>query len=154
MTFNEWRWMYPADYAAYLATLTPLPSLPLASDTPEALVQAQIRLEASRVGARLWRNNVGAGTVQETGSFVRWGLCNDSKTVNSKIKSADLIGIKPVIVTADMIGTTIGQFVSREIKRPGWKYRGDAHEQAQLRWAEIIYGLGGDAAIVTGPGSF
>jgi hypothetical protein len=110
-------------------------------------------LEATRVGARLFRNNVGAGTVMESNSFLRWGLANESKAVNTRLKSGDLIGLRPrVIVQAD-VGSTIGQFVSREIKRPGWKYTGSPREEAQLRWAELIMSLGGDAAIVTGTGS-
>lgn len=153
MTFDEWRIAYPADYVAWIAKLLPEPVVPMAADTPEALVQAEVRLEASRVGARMFRNNVGAGTVMESNSFVRWGLANDSKTVNSQVKSADLIGIRPVIITPAHVGTVFGRFVSREIKRPGWKYRGTEREEAQLRWAQIVYALGGDAAIVTGPGS-
>ena len=39
----------------------------------EAEVQNQVRLLASKEGWRLWRNNVGAGELQN-GSFVRWIL--------------------------------------------------------------------------------
>lgn len=118
----------------------------------EAAVQNNVRLEASRLGHRLWRNNVGAGKL-DTGSFVRWGLANDSAAVNTQIKSADLIGIRSVIITPAHVGTKIGQFLSREVKHAGWKYRGTDRERAQLKWAEIINGLGGDAQIVTGVGS-
>lgn len=116
----------------------------------EAGIQAHVRHKASEAGWRLWRNNVGAATLRD-GSFVRWGLCNDSKQVNSQIKSGDLIGIKPVIITEAMIGTTIGQFVSRECKTPGWTYNAsDERSKAQMRWAEIVTALGGDAKITTG----
>lgn len=118
--------------------------------TSEAGVQAHVRHKASESGWRLWRNNIGAATLRD-GSFVRWGLCNDSKQVNAQIKSGDLIGIKPVIITSDMIGTTIGQFVSRECKAPGWIYNAsDERSHAQMRWAEIVTALGGDAKITTG----
>ena len=152
MTFDEWRRLYPAQYAAFLAELLP-PCTEAPKDTPEALVQAAVRLEATAVGARLFRNNVGAGTVVESNSFLRWGLANDSKAVNARLKSGDLIGIRPRVITAADVGSIIGQFVSREIKRPGWKYTGTPREEAQLRWAELIMSLGGDAAIVTGTGS-
>lgn len=112
----------------------------------ESAIQAQLRRTASERGARLWRNNVGAGRL-DGGSFVRFGLANESGAVNRLIKSADLIGIKPVLITTQHVGTTIGQFLSREVKSATWTYKGTQREQAQLRWAELITALGGDACI-------
>lgn len=118
----------------------------------EAAVSVQVRLEASRLGLRLWRNNVGAGYMQD-GSFLRWGLANDSAAVNAHLKSADLIGIRPVLITPQMVGTIIGRFVSREVKASNWRWRGTDREQAQLAWAELVNSLGGDAAFATGEGT-
>ena len=118
----------------------------------EASVSASVRLEASRKGMRLFRNNVGAAKT-DTGSYVRFGLANDSEAVNKIIKSADLIGIKPVVITPGMIGRTIGQFLSREVKESSWRYSGTDREEAQLRWVELITSLGGDAAFATSVGS-
>lgn len=118
----------------------------------EAGVQSRIRLEASQKGCRLWRNNVGAYTSPE-GSFVRYGLANESPSVNKKIKSADLIGIRPVLIKPQHVGTTIGQFMSREIKAAGWRYTGNEREQAQLAWAELIMALGGDACFANSTGT-
>lgn len=118
----------------------------------EADVQNRIRLEASRVGARLWRNNLGAG-IMEDGTFVRWGLCNDSKQMNDKIKSADLIGLRPVVITPAHVGLTFGLFVAREVKHGGWRYTGNKHEAAQLQFLELVAALGGDAAFVTKEGT-
>ncbi|OYW62716.1 MAG: hypothetical protein B7Z31_00150 [Rhodobacterales bacterium 12-65-15] len=120
--------------------------------TSEAAIQTQVRLEASRLGGRLWRNSVGAGILQD-GSFVRWGLCNDSTQLNKIVKSADIVGIMQVQITQEHVGQVFGRFVSREIKAAGWKWRGTPHEVAQGRWAEMINLLGGDAAIVSGVGS-
>ena len=118
----------------------------------EAAVSVEVRLEASRLGIRLWRNNVGAGYMQD-GSFIRWGLANESAAMNRLIKSADLIGVRPILITPAMVGRTIGQFVSREAKRAGWKWSGTDREVAQLAWADLVNSLGGDAAFTTGPGS-
>jgi hypothetical protein len=118
----------------------------------EAAVQTIVRLEASRKGCRLWRNNVGAGYLQD-GSFIRWGLCNDSAQLNKRIKAADLVGIRPVVITPGHVGRTIGQFLSREVKVAGWKLGNSDREQAQVRWAEMINALGGDATFATGEGT-
>ena len=118
----------------------------------EAGVQSLIRLEASEKGCRLWRNNVGASYTPE-GSFIRYGLANDSSGVNKQIKSADLIGIRPVKITQEMVGWTIGQFLSREVKAVGWRYTGTEREQAQLAWAELIMSMGGDACFAVGEGT-
>lgn len=118
----------------------------------ESAVQSLLRLEATRKGLRLWRNNVGA-TLTNTGAFIRFGLANDSKAVNRQIKSADLIGIRPVKIKPHMVGYTVGQFVSREVKHVGWKWRGDDREIAQMRWAELIISMGGDAAFAIGEGT-
>jgi len=115
----------------------------------ESDAQARVRLLASRDGARLWRNNCGAGVLQD-GSFVRWGLANESHAMNAHIKSGDLIGIAPLIITPAHVGQLFGRFVSREVKRPGWAYKGTDRERAQKAWADLINSLGGDAKFTTG----
>lgn len=118
----------------------------------EAAVQAAVRLEAAQKGVRVWRNNVGV-LKDERGVPVRYGLANDSHAVNKNFKSADLIGIRPVTIQQWHVGHVLGQFVSREVKRPDWKYRGDEREEAQLRWAHMVIALGGDAGFATGAGT-
>lgn len=119
----------------------------------ENYVQSLVRLEAGRKGLKLWRNNVGVLTNAETGQPVRYGLANDSKQLNASIKSGDLIGWRPVVITPAMVGTKIAQFVSRECKRPSWSYSATDREKAQLRWAEVVNADGGDACFVTAEGS-
>lgn len=118
----------------------------------ESGILSEIRLEASQAGCRLWRNNVGA-TYTPTGQFIRFGLANDSTQLNQVIKSADLIGIRPILITSQHIGQIIGQFISREVKNPSWKYKGTAREKSQLAWADLINSLGGDACFATGKGT-
>lgn len=119
----------------------------------ESAISNEIRLEASQLGIRLWRNNVGA-TYTPAGQFIRFGLANDSAQLNKAIKSADLIGIRPILITPAHVGLTIGQFISREVKNAGWNYTGTERERAQLAWAELINSLGGNACFATGRGTF
>lgn len=118
----------------------------------EMAILQLVKLEASKKGARLWRNNRGATYTQE-GNFIRFGLANESKQVNKIIKSSDLIGIKPIKIGKKHLGNTIGCFLSREIKAKNWKYKNTEHEQAQLNWINLINALGGDAAFATGQGT-
>lgn len=118
----------------------------------ESAVQSRVRLEASRKGLKLWRNNVGA-IKDERGIPVRFGLANDTKKLNEKIKSGDLIGWRPVLITPAHVGSTLAQFVSRECKKPAWTYTGTAHEVAQLRWIQAVTADGGDAKFCNAEGS-
>jgi hypothetical protein len=157
MIFAAWaaRWGIPPAAMAELQTgllqLDGTPGRPGAGGS-EAAVQSQVRLEASRKGGRLWRNNVGAGYAED-GSFMRWGLANDSAQVNRVIKSADLIGLRPVLIEQKHVGLVLGQFVSREVKAYGWTYCGTEREVAQLNWATLVNTLGGDACFATGEGT-
>lgn len=125
-----------------------------ASELSEAGVQSRVRLEAAERRIYTWRNNVGAGKLVEGGRFIRWGLANDSKQLNEKLKSADLIGLRPIRITPALVGQVVGQFVSRECKRGDWKPDGGMECMAQMAWATLVNLNGGDAKIVTGPGSF
>ena len=158
MNLNKWaiRHNIPAEALADLrqqmgqVVTDPINVSPV--DESEAAVQQRIRLEASRLGARLFRNNVGA-CMDSTNRLVRYGLANDSPALNKTIKSSDLIGIKPVTITESMVGSIIGQFVAREVKAAEWEYTGTDREHAQLKFLELITALGGDAAFATGEGT-
>ncbi len=118
----------------------------------EIAIQTRIRLEASKKGLRVWRNNVG-GAYTEDGSFLRYGLANDSKRMNESIKSSDLIGVRPVVIERSHLGHTIGQFVAREVKEAAWEYTGDKREKAQLKFLQLVTSLGGDAAFANSEGT-
>ena len=125
---------------------------PAVKGTSEAAVQAAVRLEAARKGVRLFRNNVGA-LIDSRGVPVRYGLANDSKQVNEVMKSADLIGWRPLLIEPRHVGQCLAQFVSREVKAVGWHYTGSDREPAQLAWAQLVTSGGGDAAFCTGVGT-
>jgi hypothetical protein len=118
----------------------------------EAGVQSRVRLEAAHKGCYLWRNNVGV-LPDRYGRPIRYGLANDSKAVNKEVKSGDLIGVRPVLITQVHVGHTIGQFLSREVKPGAWRYSGTDREQAQLAWVELITSLGGDACFANNEGT-
>jgi hypothetical protein len=118
----------------------------------EAAILNLVRLEATQRGCRLWRNNVGA-TYTKDGSFIRYGLANETKQMNTVIKSADLIGIRPILITPAHVGMVLGQFLSREVKTEGWRYTATDREKAQMAWAHLIISLGGDAGFTTGASS-
>lgn len=156
MNISEWaaKWgVPPAAIEDLRAWLFPyIPKQPLPGDKSEAAAQARVRLEASKKGCRLWRNNNGA-FMDKRGVPIRYGLANESKAVNSETKSSDLIGIKPILITPDHVGATIGQFMSREMKERDWVFTGTPEEIAQRNWLELITIFGGDACFATGEGT-
>lgn len=110
----------------------------------EASVQQDIRLAASRRNAYLWRNNSGAFQ-DERGNFIRYGLANDSKKLNEEIKSSDLIGFTPIVITPDMVGQTIAVFTAVEVKQKGWTGIRSARERAQDKFIQLVRSFGGRA---------
>lgn len=155
MTLNEWaaRYSIPSQALAELHQVL-MSAVPPTNSTPgksEASAQQQIRLDAPRHGVRLWRNNVGA-CVDDRGNHVRYGLANESPAMNKVIKSSDLIGITPVTILPEHVGGVFGVFTAIECKRPGWNYKGNPREQAQLSFLQLVIGLGGIAQFATSPG--
>lgn len=120
----------------------------------ESNIQSRTRLAAVAKHWRLWRNQRGAAKL-ESGNFIRFGLANDSKQIGDRLKSGDLIGWRPVIITADMVGKVLAQFVSVEVKAEDWTPppldTKDADAAAQYRWAELVNREGGYAVFVNDP---
>ncbi len=83
-------------------------------------------------GCRLFRNQTGA-LKDETGRLVKFGLCKGS---------SDLIGMKSITITPDMVGKKIAAFVAIEVKTPNGKPTPE-----QLHFVNRVKELGGLAGI-------
>ncbi len=156
-SFQQWAARHPQAAQELYAVMgaTPWPSPPDVEGRTEAGAQQQVRLAVAQAGGAVWRNNVGAtpSRCKECGARqtpVRYGLANDSAKLNEAVKSADLIGVMPRVIRDEDVGRTVGQFVSIETKRPGWRYTGNGREVGQMAWATLIQQLGGYAAFSTG----
>lgn len=100
----------------------------------ETTLQQHIRLAVGqRSDVRLFRNNTGTLPDPRTGRPIQFGLARGS---------ADLIGIKQVTITPDMVGQTIGVFTSIEVKTPTGRVT-----PQQRNWLTMVRKLGGIAGI-------
>ena len=116
----------------------------------ESEVQQEIQIQGMHHGCNLMRNNSGCLN-DATGRLVRFGLGNISKQHNERMKSADLVGITKITITADMVGQTIGVFTAIECKKEGWKEekKFDKREQAQLNFINWVINNGGYAGFAS-----
>ena len=120
----------------------------------ESTVQSDVRLAASYQGCTIWRNNTGAYQ-DEFGRQIRYGLCNDSKELNRRIKSSDLVGITPVVITPAHVGRFLGVFTAIEVKEEGWTQTpGDKRAEAQAQFHKIVKDVGGFAGFATSVDDF
>ncbi len=103
----------------------------MASSPSEHEIQQRIRLACGRGAVRLWRNNTG-GLVDQQGRFVRFGLCRGS---------SDLIGLRSLEVTPELVGQQLAQFVALEIKTPHGAV--SPEQRAFLRAGPAARGCGG-----------
>ena len=102
---------------------------------------------------RIFRNNVGKAWIGASKMF------SQAQTVNVKagdvliqnaryfeaglcVGSSDLIGLKAITVTPEMVGTEIAVFVAIEVKLPKGKV-----QENQLRFLDMVQKLGGKGVI-------
>jgi hypothetical protein len=102
----------------------------MASSPSEHEIQQRIRLACGRGTVRLWRNNTGA-LVDQQGRFVRFGLCKGS---------SDLIGLRSLEVTPEMVGQRLAQFVALEVKTESGTV--STEQRAFLQLVQQLGGLG------------
>lgn len=118
----------------------------------ESAVASHIILDAAQHNESLWRNNSG-GFYDETGRFVRYGL--GSFIPKQECKSSDYIGIKPTLITPEMVGQTIGVFAAVETKPEGWKFNNnDKHCLAQKKFHDMVRAAGGLAGFASNLAEF
>ncbi len=123
-------------------------------DESESEVQQKVQLEAPKFNCILERNNSGAFS-DMTGRQIRYGLGNISAKHAENMKSSDLIGIKTIVVTPDMVGKKIGIFVAVEVKKPSWNPKVlDKRERAQKNYMDWIVSRGGIAGFINSLDSF
>ena len=104
----------------------------MASSPSEHEIQQRIRLACGRGRVRLWRNNTGA-LVDQQGRFVRFGLCKGS---------SDLIGLRSLEITPEMVGQRVAQFVALEVKTASGVVSSE-----QRAFLQLVQQLGGVAAV-------
>ncbi len=102
------------------------------SSQSEHEIQQRIRLACGRGAVRLWRNNTGA-LVDQQGRFVRFGLCKGS---------SDLIGLRSLEITPELVGRRIARFVALEIKTDSGSVSPE-----QRAFLQLVTQLGGVAAV-------
>ena len=107
----------------------------VAGRSDEAKVQNDIRIACGAGPARLWRNNTGA-LKDAQGRLVRYGLCPGS---------SDLIGLRTITITPDMVGQTLAVFTAIEVKDRG---RATPEQQAFIAMVQAAGGLAGIARSV------
>ena len=112
----------------------------------ESEVSQEVQIGARHHSCTLMRNNSGC-LPDVNGTPVRFGLGNISKKHNYKIKSSDLLGITPVLITKEMVGMTLGVFTAVETKKEAWNpdKKLDARENAQNNFINWVRSLGGFA---------
>ena len=101
--------------------------------TSERDIQSLIRIALAEAQVMTWRNNTGA-LKDINGRLVRFGLC---------VGSSDIIGIKKVTITEDMVGQELGVFCAIEVKKP----KGKKATENQENFIAMIRKHGGLAGV-------
>jgi len=100
----------------------------------ETKIQQEIRLALGKIPQlRLFRNETGQLPDPRTGRWIQFGLAKGS---------SDLIGFKTIKITQDMVGSSVAQFVSIEVKTP----KGRSTE-IQKNWLQCIKSAGGISGV-------
>ena len=112
---------------------------------PETKIQNRQMLALSQAGCLVWR-------VETAGAWVGKVIHKDGQTVtlnNARMIQAglctggsDIIGIRPTVITQDMVGQTVGVFLADEVKTKTGRAK-----KEQLIFIEAVNKAGGIAGI-------
>ena len=112
--------------------------------------QNKIRLALSSLGITNWRNNTGVGwagkMIKGSGKMMFVGkedvIIRNARPLRAGLckGSSDIIAIKSVLITPEMVGQVIGQFIAVEVKTPAGRPTKD-----QLNFNQQINHKGGIA---------
>ena len=102
----------------------------------EAALTRHIQVALTGKHSRMWRNNCGV-LIDSRGQRVTYGLCPGS---------SDLIGLRALTITPEMVGETVAVFVAVEVKRPDFRGKVPEHQQ---QFITTVRELGGRAGFAT-----
>ena len=118
----------------------------------ETPLMRELMIAATRLGARLFRQNVGVGWIGKATRITRAKhvqvypgdvILSNARPFHAGFEGlSDLGGWVPVKVTPDMVGQVIAVYAQAEVKDKG---RASAE---QLRWIDAVDRAGGIAGIV------
>lgn len=113
----------------------------------ETTLMQRIRLRATKLGYRMFRNNVAMAYVGKPifDTWKRSWTVYDARPIHFGLAkgSSDLIGIRSIVITQDMVGKTFGQFLAWEIKMPEGRVTPE-----QNAFLDMVMEFGGDARVV------
>lgn len=113
-----------------------------------SLTNAILTAHGARPDLRIWRNETSGVWVGKPAGYTAQGdlILRGARQIQAGLckGSADLIGLHAHVVTADDVGSTFGQFVAAEVKRP--EARGPTVEQSSF--LETVKRMGGIAGVV------
>jgi len=78
----------------------------------DSAISDRVLLELTAQDFLLWRNPVGAGRM-DSGQYVKYGVCNPG--------GSDLIGLRSVTITPDMVGQRVAIFAAIESKSKNYR---------------------------------
>ena len=106
------------------------------------MTTAELNDQAWNAHPWTYRNN--RGCANTTRGFIRYGIPepNGRNEPDEAMKGGDRIGFTDVVITPDMVGSTVAVFTSIEIKG-----QGDRLKEGQKRWHNFILSHGGISEI-------